>query len=134
VRVPLCHRRSYGAHGCVASFDDPEDLAEATDQAIWGLRSFWVPKHPHPVDHRICADFVLSPFPALPWKLDWLTNPDRQQSLVAYGMLEHAPDQYRWNDNAFSLARHLGPKELPGVDYLFLYWLARAMSLITAQD
>lgn len=77
---------------------------------------------------------MLSPFPSHPWKLDWQTNPARQQALVASSPLEHVFDHYRWNDNAFSVARHLGDKEVPGVDYLFLYWIARQMGLISAQD
>jgi hypothetical protein len=44
------------------------------------------------------------------------------------------PDHYRWNDNAFTISRHLGDKEVPGVDYLFLYWIARDTGVITAQD
>jgi hypothetical protein len=116
------------------ALEAPQELAEATDQALWGLRSFPLPKHPYPVDHRLRADFVLSPYPAVPWKGDWLTNPGRQQALVAYGMLEHALDQYRWNDNAFSIAQTLDQREVPGVDYLFLYWLARDTGMITAQD
>ena len=90
----VLRRLEHPLHAALAAglraLEDPADHAEATEQAIWGLRFFPVPKHPYPVDHRIRADFVLSPYPAVPWKLDWLTNPGRQQSLVAYGILEHA--------------------------------------------
>jgi hypothetical protein len=128
---PLHAALAAGLH----ALDTPEDQAQAEDQAIWGLRSFPFPKHPYPVDHRLRDDFVLSPFPALPWKLDWETNPARQQSLVAYGMLEHALDTYRWKEGHFPIATGgLGDREVPGVDYLFLYWIARDLGLVSAQD
>ena len=52
----------------------------------------------------------------------------------AQRILEHAPAYRRWNDSAFSISRHLDHKEVPGVDYLFLYWIARDTGVITAQD
>ncbi|HET6519665.1 MAG TPA: hypothetical protein VFG47_07565 [Geminicoccaceae bacterium] len=114
----------------------PHEAAEATRQVIWGLRSFPIPKHPHPIDHRVRGDFVLSPFPTLPWKGGWRSDPGRQQSLVAYPMLEQPVDAYLWNDTHFDVAapRGLGGWRVPGVDYLFLYWLARDAGVITAGD
>jgi hypothetical protein len=116
----------------VGAFDDPARQAEALEQALWGLRSFPMPKHPHPVDLRIRSDFVMSPFPALPWRRDWETNPDRQQSIEARPMLEQVIDRYRWNAQHFQIGQNgLGRRRVPGVDYLFLYWIARDGGLIS---
>lgn len=114
---------------------DPDERCEAVDQALWGLRSYPIPKHQYPVDHRIRSDFVMSPFPALPWKGDWLDNPDRQQSIVGHGLLESAVDGYWWNDNPFSLGGAGNADDVvPGVDYLLLYWIARDGGLIAELD
>jgi hypothetical protein len=116
----------------VGAFDDPARRVAATDQALWGLRSFPLPKHPHAVDHSIRSDFVMSPFPALPWRRDWETNPDRQQSIVAFPPLEQMIDRYRWNAQHFQIAAAgLGGRRVPGVDYLLLYWIARDGGLIS---
>ena len=135
----VLRRLEHPLHAALAAglhaLTDPKAQAEATDQALWGLRSFPLPKHPYPVDHRIRDDFVMSPYPSLFWKLDWIRNPGSQQSLVAYGMLEHALDAYRWNDGDFVITQaELGNKEVPGVDFLFLYWIARTTDLIRAED
>ena len=115
--------------------DNPDLREEAISEALWGLRSFPLPKHPYPVDHRIRGDFVLSPFPSLPWKLDWETNPGRMQSLVGHGLVESVADQYFWNGSVFSIGGGgIDPEQSPGVDYLFLYWLARTFSLIGPSD
>jgi hypothetical protein len=105
---------------------------QAIEEVIWGLRSFPFPKHPHTVDHRLRDDFVLSPFPALPWKLDWTTELERQQSIRAYPMLEQAMDTYLWNNGHFPTGNlGLGKRRVPGVDYLFLYWIARDKDLVS---
>jgi len=117
------------------AFHDPAEQREAEEEAIWGLRSFPLPKHPHPVDHRIRNDFVLSPWPSLPWKLDWTTNPGRQQSLVGHGMVEDVVDSYLWNGGPLGIVSGgNGDNLMPGVDYLFLYWIARHGGLITAEE
>ncbi len=117
------------------AFHDPAEQQEAEEEAIWGLRDFPLPKHPYPVDHTIRNGFVLSPFPSLPWKLDWTTNPGRQQALVGHGMVESVVDGYRWNGGPLDIASGgNGDNLMPGVDYLFLYWIARDGGLITAED
>jgi hypothetical protein len=74
----------------------------------------------------------MSPFPALPWRRDWETNPDRQQSIEARPMLEQVIDRYRWNAQHFQIGQNgLGRRRVPGVDYLFLYWIARDGGLIS---
>ena len=109
---------------------DPTDVIEATEQAIWALRGFPAPKPPYDVDYRIRDDYVPSPFPALPWKLDWLTE-DRRQVIAAPPMVEHKWDEYLWNDQHFSPGDPgVGDKRVPGVDYLFLYWVVRANGVI----
>lgn len=114
---------------------DPAQQSEATEQALWGLRSFPFPKHSYPVDYRIRADWVLSPFPSLPWKLDWTTNPGRMQGLIGHGMVESSVDAYRWNSGPLDItAGPVAPDTTPGVDYLFLYWMARSGGLIGPND
>ncbi|MCA9772032.1 MAG: hypothetical protein KC466_06460 [Myxococcales bacterium] len=113
----------------------PAIVDAATDAALWGLRTFPFPKHPYPVDRTIRADFVLSPYPSLPWKLDWETNPGRQQSLDGFTMLETNVDQYLWNGSPFGLrSGGNGDRRMGGADYLFLYWLARAGGVIGETD
>ncbi|MBZ0253360.1 MAG: hypothetical protein K8I02_08480, partial [Candidatus Methylomirabilis sp.] len=115
-----------------AGFESASQEVEALDQALWGLRSFPFPKHPWRVDHRIRDDFVLSPWPSLPWKFDWETNPGRQQSLVGFPMVESSVDGFRWNGSPYSIADGpLGDRRYPGADYLFLYWLAREAGIIS---
>lgn len=119
----------------VGALADPAEQEEAETMALWGLRTYPFPKHPYPVDHRIRGDFVLSPFPALPWKEDWVTNPGRQASLVAYGILESVGEKYWWKDNPFSIrGGGLGDEAVPGVDFLVIYWLARTHGLIGPED
>ena len=124
---PLQAALASGLH----ALDDPGDQEEARAQALWGLRSFPFPKHSYPVDHRIRADFVLSPYPSLPWKMDWETDRGRMQSLTGHGLVESVVDQYFWNGSVLSIAEGaIGPGQAPGGDYLFLYWLARDLNLI----
>jgi hypothetical protein len=109
---------------------DPADVHEATEQAIWALRGFPAPKPPYDVDYGIRDDYVPSPFPALPWKLDWLTA-NRWQVIKAPPMVEHKWDEYLWNDQHFSPGDPgVGDERVPGVDYLFLYWVVRAGNVI----
>ena len=119
----------------VGGLEDPAELDRARTQALWGLRSFPMPKHPYPVDHTIRGDFVLSPFPSLPWYMDWEVNPGRRSSLTAYGILESSVDSYRWNASLFDIGSGgIESLDVPGVDYLFLYWLARENGLIAAAE
>ena len=126
----------HAAHALASdSIDDPVAEAAAAEEALWGLRSFHLPKHPHPVDHRIRDDFLMSPWPSLPWKLDWLEPGKRRQGIVSHGMLEHSIDAFRWNDGLFGFSSGGNGERLkPGVDYMILYWLARAGGVIDAQD
>ena len=135
VMRPLDHPLHAAKAAALGALADPDEQLEAEQEALWGLRSFPMPKHPYPVDHRIREGFVMSPFPSLPWKLDWETNPGRQQSLTGHGMVEDVVDGYRWNGGPFGIASGgIGENQMPGVDYLFLYWIARDGGLITAMD
>ena len=117
------------------ALDDPVEHQEAVEEAVWGLRSFPMPKHPYPVDHRIRGNYVMSPFPSLPWKLDWEWDTGRQQALVGHGMPESVVDAYRWNGGPFDISSGgNGDALMPGADYLILYWIARSGGLITALD
>jgi hypothetical protein len=135
----ILHQLNQPLHAALAvasgSLTDPAELTAARDQALWGLRSFPVPKHPYPVDHRVRDDFVMSPFPSLPWKLDWSTNDERHQSLVARERIEGPMKRYLWVENPFSfVSEGTGDDVLPGVDYLVLYWIARDGGLISELD
>lgn len=135
----VLHKLEQPLHAALAvasgSLTDPAELSKARDQALWGLQSFPVPKHPYPIDHRIRGDFVMSPFPSLPWKLDWWTNDERHQSLEARGRIEGPMKRYLWVENPFSFVSDgAGDDVLPGVDYLFLYWIARNGELISELD
>jgi hypothetical protein len=47
-------------------------------------------------------------------------------------MLEQVIDRYRWNAQHFQIGQNgLGRRRVPGVDYLFLYWIARDGGLIS---
>ena len=119
----------------LGSLEDPAEHQEALQQAVWGLRSFPMPKHAYSIDHRIRSGYVLSPFPSLPWKLDWEWDTGRQQALVGHGMLESVVDAYRWNGGPFDISSGgNGDALMPGVDYLILYWIARNGGVITALD
>jgi len=50
-------------------------------------------------------------------------------------MVESVVDGYRWNGGPLDIASGgNGDNLMPGVDYLFLYWIARDGGLITAED
>ncbi len=112
---------------------DPQQQRMASRQALWGLRSFPLPKRAHSIDYRIRGDFVVSPFPSLPWQRDWLTNVRRLQGITAATLLAHRWDEYVWNDQHFAVSYSGLPAgiNLPGADYLFLYWTAVDAGLVT---
>jgi hypothetical protein len=69
--------------------------------AGWRLREIPAPQTQMDVDHRIRPDFVMSPFPISPWKLDW-TQTDRTQSLRAYPPFETMTyTVYDWKEPPF---------------------------------
>ena len=114
----------------LGSFDTvPPELEEA----IWTLREFPAPKESVVMDWRLNPSFCMSPFPNLPWKLDW-TETNRLQSLTIYPLFEKPDDNYRWKSAAGAFERGAEVVENPGVDYLFAYWFARHYDIISETE
>ncbi len=111
----------------------PMPSAVDVDDARWRLREMAAPKIPLDVDHRVATDFVMSPYPLVPWKLDWTTN-DRTQSLHGYPHFEMGIDVYLWRSGPFEYSRNTSFRLSPGADYLHAYWLGRHLGLFTATE
>ena len=108
--------------------------ADARQDALWRLREIPAPKTQVDVDHRIGTDFVMSPFPSAPWKLDW-TETDRTQSLRAYPLFEaSAYSVYDWKQSVLDYRANTVGGQLPGVDFLFAYWLGRNLGVFGSAD
>ncbi len=108
--------------------------ADAAQDALWRLREIPAPKTSLDIDHRIAADYVMSPFPSLPWKNDWSVN-DRTQSLRMYPLFESsAHTVYAWKHSPLEYRAKSTSLEYPGADYLFGYWLARYLGIVSGGD
>lgn len=108
--------------------------ADAANNARWRLRELPTPKTQLAIDHRISADFVMSPFPSAPWKLDWTRN-ERTQSLRAYPLFEaSAYTVYDWKQSPFEYVAFSEGIHFPGADYLLAYWLGRLTGVFAASD
>jgi hypothetical protein len=103
------------------------------DNARWRLREFSQPKSQLNVDHRISADFVMSPYPDEPWKNDWTTT-DRTESLYGYPLFEMPIDVYAWRSGPFDYHIDTEDRTSPGADYLHAYWIGRYLGLLTAAE
>ncbi len=107
----------------------PSDKA-ADNDALWRLREFPYPKSTHIVDRRVSPDYVMSPYPSLPWKNDWTTT-DRTQALRSAPLFEDAMDVYRFRlemKYRGESGKHAAP------EYLIAYWFARKYNLIAATE
>lgn len=114
-------------YATLGSFSEPPpELGDA----LWVLREMPVPKERYAIDYSINPDFVLSPFPELPWKLDW-TEGGRFQSLSAYPLFEKGARNYRWKVPPGSYDGEATGDREPGVDFLLAYWLGRHFGVIT---
>jgi len=109
-------------YGTLGNASDSNYLIE---KAKWILESFPCPKTFNYFDWRINPNFCMSPFPALPWKVDW-ENPleDRTQSIFAYPLFEQNPSNYQWKTNPFTY-KNSYPKINHAADYLIAYWFGR---------
>ena len=115
-----------------AAMGTAPDAAQA-DDVKWRLREITAPKFQADVDHRIDPDFVMSPYPSLPWKLDWTTT-DRSQSLNAYPFFEQQSGLYAWKDNPMHYKTNSVGVTHPGADFSHAYWLARATGVLDANN
>lgn len=102
---------------------------EALEDAKARLAEMPVPKVGMDVDHRLDADFCMSPFPDLPWKLDWTTT-DRTRSLYGYPLFEVAHDEYAWKNGGFDYRLRTEGVRVHAVDFVYAYWLGRKLGAL----
>lgn len=84
-------------------------------------------------DHRVSPDFVMSPYPTLPWKQDWMTS-DRTASLHGFPLFEQPLDVYVWRSSPWNYKGNQEGIASPSYDYLHDYWLARWLKLLGPAD
>lgn len=112
---------------------EKELMRNQLEQIIWAMREM---PYPRPnldvtVDYSSKPDWVISPIPAKFWEqLDkaGLKDGKYYQGLTSYPAFElQAFDgAFRWDESPFEYkSEHNKEMELPGVDYLYAYWLAR---------
>ena len=111
--------------------DEPHPAA--LDEMRWRLREMPCPKTAAHVDLSIRADFVLSPYPALPWKNDWTVR-DRTQSLRGVPVFEKFFDDYVWKSNPMGYRQDSTGLLTPSSDYLHAYWLGRHLGVVSETD
>ncbi len=99
------------------------------DDALWVLREFAAPKVRHEIDHRLSDEFCMSPFPNLPWKMDWSEH-DRTKSLHSYPLFERNVDDVQWKSDPFEYKGGVSERLDAGTDFLFAYWFARRYGVI----
>jgi len=108
--------------------------ADSANQALWRLREVPAPKTQVEIDHRISADYVMSPFPSAPWKNDWTKN-ERTQSLRSYPLFEASTHTvYAWKQSPLEYKARIMEAEFPGADYLLAYWLGRSLGVLNVSD
>lgn len=117
----------------------PWKKTTAVQDVLWSLREVPYPRQSFPsveIDHSIRSDFVLSPLFSQPWKYLKKNPPDVDwglQSLVNYPIFEANSfvDGFLWKAGAFNYkAAATSNFEQPGVDYLWIYWMARYYKIL----
>ncbi|MCZ7586371.1 MAG: hypothetical protein M5R36_25275 [Deltaproteobacteria bacterium] len=103
------------------------------DRAKLALAEFPAPKIRRDVDWTINPRFSMSPFPDLPWKLDWGLGL-RLRGLYAYPLFERDLDNFVWRAGSLDYKGGASDMEPPGVDYLFAYWWGRYHGLWGEDD
>jgi hypothetical protein len=101
------------------------------EDAVWTLRELPFPKVRYSIDWRINPSFCMSPFPSLPWKLDWDKGSDRTHSLTAYPVFERSPDIMEWKADPGGYEWGASVRSSPGVDLLLAYWFGRYHGVIS---
>lgn len=106
----------------------------AGEMVVWGLREFPYPKPRYEVNRTLDAGWVASPYPSLPWKMDWMTNAGRVQGLLSYPTYMSRPSNYVWRSTPLDAGDAASDVQHPSPDYLFVYWLARKNGVIPATE
>ena len=99
--------------------------------AVSRMNEVRYPKVSDTTDLRLAQDFCMGPYPTVPWKNDWTQN-DRTNALDLHPLFELGPDIMSWK-----VGRNYRSQEgfeVPGGDFLHLYWFARKNGLLTAND
>lgn len=101
-----------------------------------GLQEWPYPKQQVEVNRELDAAWCPSPFPSLPWKLDWTQQNGyaRRQGLICYPTWMDPPSNYQWRSGPLGDGDAASPWESPGADYLFAYWAGRKLGVIAATD
>jgi hypothetical protein len=104
------------------------------DDARWRFREIPYPKLSLDIDRRIGSEFCMSPYPAVPWKNDFMSypDPDRTQGLATFPLFEGGASVTVWmagNDYVEGSGM-----EASGADYVHLYWFARKYGLFSATE
>jgi hypothetical protein len=104
------------------------------EDARWRMREIPHPKRGWDIDRRIGTEFCMSPYPSVPWKMDWMQypDPDRTEGLAVYPIYESTMDVTLWKVGADY--RSSSGYENTGADYLHVYWFARAFGLLAATE
>lgn len=118
-------------HMIHAAFGSGAKTSPFVDDMRWRFREMPYPKLAFDVDHRLEADFCMSPYPNVPWKNDWTTS-DRTNTRNQYPVFELPVDVNYFKQHPIYAAS--GGVESPGVEYLHAYWFARAQGLLTEND
>jgi hypothetical protein len=105
----------------------------AADEVLWQLREFPYPKAKHEVSREFDATFSFSPYPELMWKADWMQG-NRKQSLHTYPVFMRGANNFVYRSNPFADGRGATVWEYAGPDYLFGYWLARRLGVVSATE
>ena len=99
--------------------------------SLWYLKSYIAPKKNINFDWSINPEFCISPYPNLPWKNDWNSQPDhRINSIRMYPNFEQNVDDYMFKSNPFSFKGKASENKMGGADFLFAYWFARYFNVI----
>ncbi|MBI3726483.1 hypothetical protein HY251_21375 [bacterium] len=86
------------------------------------------------IDLRVSKEFCMSPYPANPWKLDWTTNPGREQAIEGHPHFMRGSCDNYWNEGTLDFLGWVSEMRFAPQDYLHAYWLARLGGVIGPDD
>ncbi|RMG10013.1 MAG: hypothetical protein D6731_18410 [Planctomycetota bacterium] len=103
---------------------------------VWALRERPFPRSTLGEGHSLRRDYVLGPYPNLPWKRDWTTNPGRAVALVAPPFFEWGANNYFWKSTPYPALRPTpaSRERNHSADIIFAYWLGRSLGVIGPND